>query len=226
MSAGSFQSANFIRIQWLYSLISACPPGQCSSGSSALMFSFVPCRSGHLRPHPLLDAHLHGADVHAGLPGGMRLHLQEGASQKEECDYLGQWRSTCETYKHIYRFITHDRYAPFFLKPNSHCLGDWHHVMFGHVDPQSHHVYRYDLSMVGFSSSATPRSPFTARCAAFYYLLTIAETESSRTSGCFVSNPSVCILLQLLRSGGLQVPDPHAGGGGRWWGLLEASRRT
>lgn len=49
----------------------------------------------------------------------------------------------------------------FFFKRNACVLGDWHHVVFGHVDPQSHHVYRYDLSMVGFCFSAAP-APFPA----------------------------------------------------------------
>lgn len=48
---------------------------------SAMRYLCLPCRSGHLWHHPVLHAHLHGAHVHARLPGGMRLHLQEGASQ-------------------------------------------------------------------------------------------------------------------------------------------------
>lgn len=44
-------------------------------------YTVIPCRSGRLRPHPVLDAHLHGAHVHDRVLGGMRLHLQEGAGQ-------------------------------------------------------------------------------------------------------------------------------------------------
>lgn len=101
------------------------------------------------------------------------------------------------------------------FKPDACFSGDWHHVVFGHVDPQSHHVHRYDLSMVGFSFSTAIHSPFTARCAVFWSLLTFAETGSSQTSGSFVSDRPVRVLLQLLCRRGLQVPDPHAGGGGR-----------
>lgn len=74
-------------------------------------------------------------------------------------------------------FIPDNNYVPFF-KGNACVLGDRHHVVFGHVDPQSHHVYRHDLSMVGFCFWAARRSPFTARCAVFWHPLTFAETGS------------------------------------------------
>lgn len=45
------------------------------------IFSVVFSRAGHVWPHLVLGAHLHGCRVHAGLPGGVRLHLQEGAVQ-------------------------------------------------------------------------------------------------------------------------------------------------
>lgn len=70
------------------------------------------------------------------------------------------------TLKRNYCFTPDNNYLPIF-KCNACVLGDWHHVVFGHVDPQSHHVYRYDLRMVGVCFSAARPSPFAARCAVF-----------------------------------------------------------
>lgn len=55
--------------------------------------------------------------------------------------------------------------------------GNWHHVVSGDVDTQSHHVYWYDLCLVGLSFSAslfTHLPSLTVLCVFFFYPRSLA----------------------------------------------------
>lgn len=73
-------------------------------------------------------------------------------------------------------------------------------------------------------------SPFAAHSAVLTFAVTESSPELQGVLGFFfifkASDRSVRVFPQLLRRGGLQVPDPHAGGGGRRRGLPEAGGKT